>query len=205
MLNNTYYETTYRSSNDMFVIQHISLKDIYMSYKVYATYICCVILNNIQIHFKPSRTYIYIQQRIVFVHLLLHIHYLMAPPRLAPEEGSQRFTSFLVGLLVFRSWGVTYKPAGCMSLVQNVCMCQRPHLTRWNHCHSRVGVVGITAVKVRACGPSLSETVKRVRAFGPSLQWKCGPAALHSVKQWKECGPSALHYSESEIRWNNFF
>jgi len=37
----------------------------------------------------------------------------------------------------------------------------------------------------------------RVRAFGPSLQWKCGPTALHWVKQWNKCGPSALHCSES--------
>jgi len=109
----------------MFVIQHISLKDIYMSYKVYVTHICCVILNNIQINFKPSRTYTQIQQSIVFGHLLLRMHYLMAPPGLDLEEGSQRFTSFLVGLLVFRSRSVTYKSAGCVSLVQNVWMCQR--------------------------------------------------------------------------------
>ena len=37
---------------------------------------------------------------------------------------------------------------------------QHPNLTRWNHCHFRVGVVRITEKKVRACGPSLSETVK---------------------------------------------
>jgi len=78
-----------------------------------------------QIHFKPSRTYIHIQQSIVFVHLLLRMHYLMSPPGLDPEEGSKRFTSFLVGLLVFRSRAVAYKPAGCVSLVQNVCVCQR--------------------------------------------------------------------------------
>jgi len=110
----------------MLVIPHISLKD--MSYKLYVTYTCCVILDNIQIHFKPSRTYIYIQQSIVFGHLLLRMHYLMAPPGLDPEEGSQRFTSFLVELLLFASRAVTYKPAGCVSLVRNVytvnvCVC----------------------------------------------------------------------------------
>jgi len=109
----------------MLVILHISLKDIDMSYKLYVTYICCVILNNIQIHFIPSRTYIYIQQSIDFGHLLLRIHYLMAPPGLDTVEGSQRFASFLVGLLVFRSRAVTCRPAGCVSLVRNVCMCQR--------------------------------------------------------------------------------
>jgi len=78
----------------MFVIQHISLKDIYMSYMVYVTYIRCVMLNNTQIHFKPSRTYIHIHQSIVFGHLLLRKHYSMAPPGLDPEEGSQRFSFF---------------------------------------------------------------------------------------------------------------
>jgi len=48
----------------MFVIQHICLKDIYMLYKLYVTYICYVILNNIQIHFKASRTYKHIHQSI---------------------------------------------------------------------------------------------------------------------------------------------
>jgi len=71
-----------------------------MSYKLYVTYICCTILNSIQIHYNPSRTYIYIQQSIVFGQLLLRIHYLMAPPGLDPVEGSQTFTSFLVRLLV---------------------------------------------------------------------------------------------------------
>ena len=98
-----------------------------MSYKLHVTYICCVIVNNMQIHFKPSRTYIYNQESIVFGHLLLRMHYLMAPPGLDPEEGSQRFTSFLVGLPIFRlgSSAVTYKPVGCVSLVRNVCMRQR--------------------------------------------------------------------------------
>ena len=131
----------------MLVIQQTSLKDTYMSYKLYVTYICCIILKNTQIHYKPFRTYMYIQERsccllenqredqkwspiyiqqsIVFGHLLLRMHYLMAPTGLDLEEGSQRFTSFLVGLLVFRSRSVTYKSAGCVSLVQNVWMCQR--------------------------------------------------------------------------------
>jgi len=86
----------------MFVIHHISVKDIYMSYKVYVIYICRVILNNIQIHFKPSRTCIHIHQSIVFGHLLLRMHYSMALPGLDPEEGSPRFVSFLVGLLVLK-------------------------------------------------------------------------------------------------------
>jgi len=94
-----------------------------MWYKLYATYTCCAILNNIQIHFKASRTYIHIHQSIVFGHLLLH--YSIAPPVLHPEEGSQRFISFLVGLLVFRFRAVTFKPEGCVFLVQNVWMCQR--------------------------------------------------------------------------------
>jgi len=96
-----------------------------MLYKVYVTYICCVILNNIQIHFQTSRTYIHIYQSIVFGHLMLRKHYSMAPPGLDPEEGSQRFIFFLVGLLVFRFRAVTFKPEGCVFLVQNVWMCQR--------------------------------------------------------------------------------
>ena len=71
-----------------------------MSYKLYVTYICCIILNSIQIHYNPSRTYIYIHQSIVFGQLLLRIHYLMAQPGLDTVEGSQTFTSFLVRLLV---------------------------------------------------------------------------------------------------------
>jgi len=109
----------------MFVIHHICLKDIYMLYKLYVTYICCVILNNKKIHFKAFRTYIHIHQSIVFGHLLLCMHYSMAPPGLDPEEGSQRFIFFLVGLLVFRFRAVTFKPKGCVFLVQNVWMCQR--------------------------------------------------------------------------------
>ena len=53
------------------------------------------------------------------------MHYSMAPPGLQLEEGSQRFISFLVGLLVFRFRTVTFKPEGCVFLVQNVWMCQR--------------------------------------------------------------------------------
>ena len=97
----------------MSVIHHSCLKDIYMSYKHYVTYICCDILNNIQIHF-----------RIVFGHLLLRMHYWMTPPGLDPEEGSQRFIPFLVGLLVFRFRAVTFKSEGCVFLVQNVWMCE---------------------------------------------------------------------------------
>ena len=108
----------------MFVIHRISLMDIYMLYKVYVTYVCCVILN-IQIHFKASRTCIHIHQSIVFGHLMLRKHYIMAPPGLDPEEGSQRFIFFLVGLLVFRYRAVTFKPEGCVFFVQNVWMCQR--------------------------------------------------------------------------------
>jgi hypothetical protein len=48
----------------------------------------------------------------------------MAPPGLDPEEGSQRFISFLVGLLVFRIRAVTFKSEGCVFLVQNVWMCE---------------------------------------------------------------------------------
>jgi len=44
-----------------------------MSYKHYVTYICCVILNNIQILFQASRTCIHIHEWIVFGHLLLRI------------------------------------------------------------------------------------------------------------------------------------
>ena len=95
-----------------------------MSQKVYVTYVCCVILNNIQIHFKPSRTYIHIHQSIVFGHLLLRMHYTMAPPGLDPEEGSQRFIPFLVGLLGFRFRAVTFMFEGCVFLVQNVWMCE---------------------------------------------------------------------------------
>jgi len=56
-----------------------------MLYQFYVTYICCVILNNVQIHFKASRTYIHIHKSIVFGHFLLHMHYSMAPPGLDPE------------------------------------------------------------------------------------------------------------------------
>ena len=106
----------------MLLIQHISFKDIYMSYKLYVTYICCLILNHIQTPFQPSRTYVHIQQSIVFGHLLLRIHYLMAPPGLDPVDGSKRFISYLVRLLVLRSRAVTYKPVGYASLVRNVCV-----------------------------------------------------------------------------------
>jgi len=106
----------------MFVIYYVGLKDINMLYKLY---ICCVILNNIQIHFKSSRTYIHIHHSIVFGHLLLRKHSSMAPPGLDPEEGSKRVISFLVGLLVFRFRVITFKPEGCVLLVQNVWMCQR--------------------------------------------------------------------------------
>ena len=47
----------------------------------------------------------------------------MAPPGLDPVEGSQRFTPFLVRLLVFRSKAVT-GPWMSVSLVRNVSMCQ---------------------------------------------------------------------------------
>jgi len=77
-----------------------------------------------QIHFKASKTYIHIHQSIVFGHLLLPMHYSMAPPGLDPEEGSQRFISFLVGLVVFRFGAITFKPEGYVFLVQNVWMCQ---------------------------------------------------------------------------------
>ena len=129
----------------MLVIQQTSLKDTYMSYKLYVTYICCIILKNTQIHYKPFRTYIYIQERsccllenqredqkwspiyiqqsIVFGHLLLRIHYWMAPPVLDPVEKSQRFTFFFVRLLVSRSRAVT-GPWAAVPLVRNVCMCQ---------------------------------------------------------------------------------
>jgi len=43
----------------------------------------------------------------------------MAPPGLDPEEGSQRFISFLVGLLVFRIRAVTFKSEG---MCECVCM-----------------------------------------------------------------------------------
>jgi len=116
-------QTTYRSSNSMLVIQNISLKDIHTSYKLYVTHIRCIILRNIQIHYKPSRTYIYIQQSIILGHLLFRIRYLMAPPGLDPVEGSQRFTPFLVRLLVFSSRAVT-GPWVSVPLVRNVYMCQ---------------------------------------------------------------------------------
>ena len=113
----------------MFVLNHICLKDIYMLYKLYVAYICCVILNNIQTHFKASRTYKHIHQSIFFLgHLLLRMHYSMVPPGLDPEEGSQRFISFEVGLLVFRFRAVRSNPRvscflfkmyGCV----NVCVC----------------------------------------------------------------------------------
>ena len=87
------------------------------------TYICCVILNSIQILLEASRTYIHIHEWIFFGHLLLRIHYSMAPPGLDPEEGSQRFIPFLVGLLGFRFRAVTFNSEGCVFLVQNVWMC----------------------------------------------------------------------------------
>ena len=113
----------------MFIIHHFCLKDIYMSYKHYVTYVCFVILNNIQMLVQASRTYIQIHEWIVFGLLLLRIHYSMAPPGLDPEEGSQRFIFFLVGLLVFWFRAVTFKPprAACflfrMYGYVNVCVC----------------------------------------------------------------------------------
>ena len=96
-----------------------------MSFKLYVTCICCIIRNTIQIHHKPSSTYIYIQQSIVFGHLLLHIHYLMADHLDSAlwRPGSQRFAPFLVRLLVFRSRDVT-GPWAAVRLVCNVCMCE---------------------------------------------------------------------------------
>jgi len=79
-----------------------------MSYKIYLTYIYCVILNNIQIQFKPSRTYIHIQQSVVFGHLLLHMHYLMAPPGLVPGKSQQQETAREVPtILVLKSTGLS--------------------------------------------------------------------------------------------------
>ena len=125
----THNITTYRFSNNILGIQDIFLKDIYMSYKLYATFMCCIILNTIQIHYKPSRTCICIQQSIVFGHLLLRIHYLVAPPGLDPVEGSQRFDPFLVRLLVFRFRAVTVLACGRRCALfeiyacANVCVC----------------------------------------------------------------------------------
>jgi len=48
----------------------------------------------------------------------------MAPPGLDPEEGSQRFIPFLVGLLGFGFRAVTFMSKGCVFLVQNVWMCE---------------------------------------------------------------------------------
>jgi len=96
-----------------------------MSYKLYVTYICCVILNNIQIQLKAFRALIHSHQSIVFGHLLLRMHYSMASPGLYPEEGKQRFISLLVGLLVFRFRAFAFKPEGCVFLAQNLWMCQR--------------------------------------------------------------------------------
>jgi len=50
--------------------------------------------------------------------------YSMAPPVLDPEEGSQRFIPFLVGLLGFRFRAVTFMSEGCVFLVLNVWMCE---------------------------------------------------------------------------------
>ena len=86
-----------------------------MLYKRYVLY-------NFKQHTNTFQTLqnIYLHSTInVFGHLLLRIHYLMAPPGLDPEEGSQRFISFLLGLLVFRFRAVTFKSEGCMFLVEN--------------------------------------------------------------------------------------
>jgi len=124
----------------MFVIHHFCLKDIYMSNKHYVTCICCVILNNIQILFKrPEHIYTFMNE-LFFGHLLLRMHYSMAPPGLDPEEGSQRFIFFLVGLLVFRSRAVTFKSEGCVFLV-------RCGSTRAAPPHTKAPLYGVCRVK----------------------------------------------------------
>ena len=101
-----------------------------MSYKHYVTYMCCVILYNIQILFEASRTYIHIHEWIVFGHLLLRMHYWMAPPGLDPEalrgaRGSSLFwwdfSSLDFGLSRSnpRAACFLFKMYGCV----NVCVC----------------------------------------------------------------------------------
>ena len=112
----------------MFVIHHFCLKDIYMSYKHYVTYICCVILNNIQILFQASRTCIHIHEWIVFGHLLLRItiqwHHLDSTLRREARGSSLfwwDFSSSDFGLLRSnpRAACFLFQMYGCV----NVCVC----------------------------------------------------------------------------------
>jgi len=80
-----------------------------------------------------------------------------------------------------------------------------PHLTRWNHLHFGVGVVGITQKKVWAAGSPLSERWNKARAFEESLRRRCGPMAHRSKDSEIECGPSAPTEWTVKSRWNTFF
>jgi len=80
-----------------------------------------------------------------------------------------------------------------------------PHLTRWNHLHFGVGVVGITQKKVWAAGSPLSEQWNKVRAFEESLRKSCGPTAHRSKDSEIECGTSAPTEWTVKSRWNTFF
>ena len=80
-----------------------------------------------------------------------------------------------------------------------------PHLTRWNHIHFGVGVVGITQKKVWAAGSPLNERWNRVRAFEESLRRRCGPTAHRSKDSEIECGPSAHTEWTVKSRWNTLY
>jgi len=101
-----------------------------MLYKLYVT-ICCVILNNIQIHFKASRTYKHIHQSIFFGQVLLriisgtiHRHHLDSTLRRGARGSSLfwwDFSSSDLGLSRSnpRAVCLLFKMYGCV----NVCVC----------------------------------------------------------------------------------
>jgi len=89
---------------------------------------------------------------------------------------------------------------------RTTCVCVCAHLTRWNHLHFGVGVVGITQKKLWAAGSPLSERWNKVRVFEESLRrtevWACGPPLK---RQWNRVWAFGPHWVDSESRWNAFF
>ena len=82
-----------------------------MSYKHYVTYICCVILNNIQILFQASRTYIHIHEWIFFSHLLLRIQF-NGTTWTRPWGGEPEVHLFFGGTCRLQIWGYHVQARG---------------------------------------------------------------------------------------------
>jgi len=84
----------------------------------------------------------------------------MALPGFDPEEGSQRFIPFLVGLLGFRFRAVTFMFEGCVFLVQNVHFYQKSKDRRGK---------GKTHTKVQRSDFRDSAKVNRLRQIGGEM------------------------------------